>query len=313
MPRYTPKSSHPEPVIARTSRPQLHVPKPSKAQVIRAVGQFGLLTIGSLMMVFGFSTFMAPFDIAGGGAGGIALVTNHWIGLAPGLTMLTVNAPIMVLGYKQLGGKRFLARTLFVVVIYNVGVDVLAQAFNAELTDDLLLVSLFGGVIMGLGGGLVFRGQGTPGGTGVISRIIQIRTGVPVSQIYLALDGIVIGAQAVAFGWEKALYSIIFLFVAGLATDYVLEGPSVVRTVTVVTDKPELLAETVFSTMRVGVTGWEATGMYSHTDHHILFCTVSRAEARRLVEAIQLADPDAFTVIGNAHQRRGGLVKGGTP
>ena len=185
--------------------------------------------------------------------------------------------------------------------------------FTAELTDDLLLVSLFGGVIMGLGGGLVFRGHGTAAGTGVISRIIQLRTGIPVSQIYLGLDGVVIGAQALAFGWEKALYSIIFLFVAGLATDYMLEGPSVIRTVTIVTDKPELLADTVFSTMRVGVTGWEATGMYSHSEHHILFCTVSRAEARRLVEAIRDADPDAFTVIGNAHQRRGGLVKGGKP
>ena len=299
--------------MARPSKPQFILPKPTKAQVIKVVIEFALLTVGALMLVFGFSTFMAPFNIAGGGAGGIALVTNHWIGLAPGLTMLIVNAPILVLGYRQLGGKRFLVRTLLVVIIYNVGVDALADPFNAELTDDLLLVSLFGGVIMGLGGGLVFRGQGTPAGTGVISRIIQLRTGIPVSQIYLGLDGIVIGAQAIAFGWERALYSIIFLFVAGLATDYVLEGPSVIRTVTVVTDKPQLLADTVFSTMRVGVTGWEATGMYSHTPHHILFCTVSRAEARRLVEAIQIADPEAFTVIGNAHQCRGGLVKGGTP
>lgn len=300
-----------EPQLTRPHKPQVHVPKPSKAQVIKAGFEFTLLTAGALMLIFGFRTFMAPFDIAGGGVGGIALVANHWIGLAPGLTMLTLNAPILVLGFKQLGGKRFLARTLYVVAIYNVGVDVLASQFTVDLTDDLLLVSLFGGVVMGLGGGLVFRGHGTPGGTGVISRIIQIRTGVPVSQIYLGLDGFVIGAQALAFGWEKALYSLIFLFVAGLATDYVLEGPSVIRTVTIVTDKPEELAETVFSTMRVGVTGWEATGMYSHQNHHILFCTVSRAEAQRLVEAIQQTDPEAFTVIGNAHQRRGGLVKGG--
>ena len=299
--------------MARPTKPQLNLPKPSKAQVIKTAAEFLLLTVGAVMLIFGFRTFTAPFDIAGGGVAGIALVVNHWVGLAPGLTMLIVNAPILVLGYKKLGGKRFLVRTLYVVAIYNVGVDVLAGPFTAELTDDLLLVSLFGGVIMGLGGGLVFRGQGTPAGTGVISRIIQIRTGIPVSQIYLGLDGVVIGAQAIAFGWEKALYSIIFLFVAGLATDYILEGPSVIRTVTIVTDKPEVLAETVFSTMHVGVTGWEATGMYSHQNHHILFCTVSRAEARRLVEAIQQADPEAFTVIGNAHQRRGGLVKGGTP
>lgn len=289
---------------------KLNIKKPSKAQVIKGVTEYALLSIGAVMLIFGFRTFVAPFDIAGGGLGGISLVANHWFGTPFGLTMLVVNTPIMVLGYQRLGGKRFLVRTLYVVAIYNLGVDVLAEPFTAELTDDLLLVALFGGVIMGIGGGFVFRGHGTPAGTGVISRIIQLRTGIPVSQIYLGIDGLVISAQAIAFGWEKALYAIIFLFVAGLATDYVLEGPSVIRTVTIVTDKPDVLAEAVFSMMQVGVTGWEATGMYSNRPHHILFCTVSRAEARRLVEAIQAADPDAFTVIGNAHQRRGGLVKG---
>ena len=299
--------------MARSFKPQIHVKKPTKAQVAKVALDYFLLVVGGFMMVFAFSTFMAPFDIAGGGAGGIALVVNDLTGFPPGLTMLIVNTPILVLGYRHLGGKQFLIRTLIIVVIYNVGVDVLAGPFMIDLTDDLLLVSLFGGIVMGLGGGLIFRGNATPAGTGVISRIIQLRTGIPVSQIYLALDGVVIGGQALVFGWEKALYSIIFLFVAGLATDYVLEGPSVIRTVTIVTDKPELLAETVFSTMRVGVTGWEATGMYSHENHHILFCTVSRAEARRLVNAIQDADPDAFTVIGNAHQRHGGLIRSGTP
>ena len=175
--------------MARPHKPQVHLRKPTKAQVIRVVTEFALLTIGALMLVFGFRTFMAPFDIAGGGVGGIALVVNHLIGLAPGLTMLIINLPILVIGYRQLGGKRFLMRTLYVVAIYNVGVDLLAGPFTVELTDDLLLVSLFGGVIMGLGGGLVFRGHGTSAGSGVISRIIQLRSGIPVSQIYLGLDG----------------------------------------------------------------------------------------------------------------------------
>ncbi len=298
--------------MARPHMPQIRLSKPTRTQVIKTAAEFALLTVGAVMLIFGFSTFMAPFNIAGGGVGGTALVVNHFTGSPLGLTMLILNAPIMVLGYLRLGGKRFLARTLYVVAIYNIGVDVLAGPFNADLTDDLLLVSLFGGIIMGLGGGLVFRGHGTPGGTSVISRIVQLRTGIPVSQIYLGLDGLVIGAQALAFGWEKALYSLIFLFVGGLATDYVLEGPSMIRTITVITDKPDLLAEAVFATMQVGVTAWEATGMYTNRPHHILFCTVNRAEARRLVEAIQAADPAAFTVIGNAHQRRGGLVKGGS-
>jgi uncharacterized membrane-anchored protein YitT (DUF2179 family) len=270
---------------------------------------FGLLTIGAVLLIYAFRTFMLPYGIAGGGVGGLALVANDWLGLAPGLTMLVLNLPILVLGYRALGGTRFLVRTAYVVVLYNLGVDTLGHIFPEGLSDDLLLMALFGGVVSGIGAGLVYRAAGTPAGTGVISRIVQLRTGLPVSQIYLVLDGSVIALQGLTFGWEAALYSVVLLFVNGLAVDYVLEGPSVVRTLTVVTDQPDVVSAVVFDTMRVGVTEWSATGMYTDEQRHILFCTVSRAEAPRLVEAIQDADPSAFTVIGHAHQRRGGMVR----
>ena len=230
-----------------------------------------------------------------------------------GLTMLIVNAPILVLGYRQLGGKRFLVRTLLVVIIYNVGVDALADAFNAELTDDLLLVSLFGGVIMGLGSGLVFRGQGTAAGTGVISKDhptsnrhsrqsdlsrprwhrhrrsshrVRMGTGLVFDHLPLRRG---VGDRLCARRSERHPNGDCRHRQAGVARrDCFFDD----------------------ARWRNGVGGDRSV---LHTAHHILFCTVSRAEARRLVEAIQIADPEAFTVIGNAHQRRGGLVKGGTP
>ncbi len=289
------------------------VRRPSKARVLQTITDYTLLTIGAGLLIYAFRVFMLPFGIAGGGVGGAALVVNEWTGFPPGLTMLILNAPIMVLGYRMLGGKRFLARTLYVVALYNLGVDVLGDIFPDRISDDLLLIALFGGVVAGIGVGLIYRSSGTAAGTGIISRIIQLRTGVPVAQIFLMLDGGVIALQGVAFGWEKALYAIILLFVSGLALDYVLEGPSVIRTITVVTDQPEMLSSTVFETMNVGVTGWRATGMYTDEPRFILFCTVTRSEARRLVDAIREADPESFIVVGDAHQRRGGLVRSGTP
>ncbi|MCP3977236.1 MAG: YitT family protein [bacterium] len=289
------------------------VRRPSKARVLQTIADYALLTIGAALLIYAFRVFMLPFGIAGGGVGGAALVVNEWTGFPPGLTMLILNAPILVLGYRMLGGRRFLVRTLYVVALYNLGVDVLGDIFPDRISDDLLLIALFGGVVAGIGVGLIYRSSGTAAGTGIISRIIQLRTGVPVAQIFLMLDGGVIALQGLAFGWEKALYAIILLFVAGLALDYVLEGPSVIRTVTVVTDQPEMLSSTVFETMNVGVTGWKATGMYTDADRFILFCTVTRSEARRLVDAIREADPDSFTVVGDAHQRRGGLVRSGKP
>ncbi len=285
------------------------LPRPTRAEAIRLGADFGLLTVGAVLLIYAFRTFMLPYGIAGGGVGGLALVVNDWTGFVPGLTMLLLNIPVLVLGYRALGGRRFLLRTLYVVLLYNLGVDTIGRIFPGGLSDDLLLVSLFGGVVSGIGAGLVFRAAGTAAGTGVISRIVQLRTGLPVSQIYLLLDGSIIALQGATFGWEKALYAVVLLFVNGLALDYVLEGPSVVRTLTIVTDQPDVVAAVVYDTMRVGVTEWQATGMYTDQVHHILFCTVSRAEAPRLVEAIRSADPKSFTVIGHAHQRRGGLVR----
>ena len=291
----------------------MKLPRPSKALVLKTLSEYALLTVGAALLVYAFRVFMLPFGIAGGGVGGVALVVNDWTGFPPGLAMLILNAPILVLGYQMLGGRRFLVRTLYVVALYNVGVDVIGDIFPERISDDLLLIALFGGVVSGIGAGLIYRASGTAAGSGIISRIVQLRTGIPVAQIYLVLDGGVIALQGLTFGWEKALYALILLFVNGFALDYVLDGPSVVRTVTVVTDQPEMLAITVFATMNVGVTGWEAKGMYTDKDRFILFCTVSRAEARRLVEAIREADPESFTVIGDAHQRRGGLIRSGNP
>lgn len=286
---------------------------PSKYRVLRMVRDYALLSIGAALLIYAFRTFMLPYGIAGGGIGGIALVINDWTGFPPGTAMLLLNIPVLVLGYRMLGGPRFLLRTAFVVAFYNVGVDAIGDIFPERISEDLLLVALFGGVVSGLGAGLVFRASGTAGGTGVTSRIIQLRTGIPVSQIYLVFDGSILILLGITFGWEIALYGVILLFVHGLAVDYVLEGPSVVRTVTVVTDQPEMLANTVFSTMNVGVTGWQATGMWSDERRFILFSTVSRAEAGRLADAIQAADPASFVVIGHAHQRRGGVIRAGAP
>ena len=184
-----------------------------------------LLMAGAVLLALSVDLFLVPSDLAPGGVSGLAIILRRLIGTPVGLTMLLLNLPMLVLGYSRLGRFRFLVRTVFVVLLYNLGVDVLARWTPAGgLTQDLLLNALFGGVVGGIGTGLVFRGRGTSAGTGVVSRIVQLRTGVPISQVYLIIDGAVVLLAGVVFGWEKALYALITLFVWGLAADYVLEG-----------------------------------------------------------------------------------------
>jgi len=172
-----------------------------------------------------------------------------------------------------------------------------------------MLNALYGGVLGGLGTGLVYRGRGTAAGSGIISRVLQLKTGVPINQFYIMIDGSIIVFLGLTFGWEKALYALVMLFVWGVATDYVLEGPSVIRTAFIVTDKPQEVANGILLRLRIGLTAWPGQGMFTEADHVVLFCTISRPDVNTLKEIVTEIDPYAFLVIGQGHRAMGGKVK----
>ena len=274
------------------------------------VRNYFFLTLGAMLMIVNFNIFMAPSNIAPGGVGGLSLILNHYTGIPLGVGMLLLSAPLIALGFWQLGRFRFLVRTLYVTVFYTMGVDLTARFFPPQgIVDDLLLTALYGGVLGGIGYGLIVHGRGMVSGTGIISRVIQLRTGIPISQLYVFIDGFIIVALGLTFGWERALYGLIMLFVWGLASDYVLEGPSVVRVVFIVTDWPEEGGRVLMERLRVGVTRWTGEGMYTQEERTILFCTVPRPDVEVLNSIVTEIDPQSFVVIGQGHQAKGGMVR----
>jgi uncharacterized membrane-anchored protein YitT (DUF2179 family) len=271
---------------------------------------FVLLTAGALVQIANLNLFLIPSQIAPGGVSGAAIIINALTGWPVGLTMLALNVPLLILGFHNLGRFRFLARTLYVVLVYNLGTDLMAGWFTfGSLSDDMFLNALFAGVLGGIGTGLVFRGRGTAAGTSILGRVLQLKTGLPVSQLYLLTDGVVILVAGLVFGWEKGLYALITVFVWGLVTDLILEGPSVVRMAFIVTDAPEAVAEAVISELHLGVTAWPAEGMFTEAQHTVLFCTVSRPFEGALRKVVLQADPDAFFVVGHGHQASGGVFR----
>lgn len=267
-----------------------------------------LLTGGALVAAVNVNLFLAPSNIAPGGVSGIAIIVNEITGWPIGLTMLVLNVPMLVLGFRYLGRFRFLTATLYTVLVFNLSVDLMAAWFpGLTLTDDLVLNALYGGIVGGIGTGLIYRGGGTAAGTGVLARVLQMGTGIPISQIYLITDGTVVLVASLVFGWEAGLYALITLFIWGLAADFVLEGPSVVRMVFIVTDMPQEVADAVLRELRLGVTAWPAEGMFTETEHAVLFCTVSRPQAGALKKVVAAADPGAFLVVGHGHQASGGM------
>ncbi len=275
----------------------------------RIVPDYFFLTIGSLLLAINFDIFLAPHKIAPGGVSGAAIILHEFIGWLPGITMLVLTIPTLILGFYYLGRFRFLVRGSYVTLIYSLGVDVMAKFLPPGISDDIMLNALFGGVLGGIGIGLIYRGGTSPAGTSVISRILNLKTGIPNSQVYMLIDGAIILIAGLVFGWEMALYAFVTLFMWGLVADFVLEGPSVIRTALIITDQPEIISKSILQRMRVGVTSWSGKGMFSNKEHATLFCAIKRPDVKRLKTIVTEVDPSAFVVIMQGHQATGGKLR----
>ncbi|MGD9046191.1 MAG: YitT family protein [Desulfobacterales bacterium] len=275
----------------------------------KVLPDYFLLSTGAVILAVNFDIFLAPFNIAPGGISGMAIIIHEFTGWRQGLTMLILTVPILIIGFFYLGRFRFLIRAFYVTLIYSLGVDAFAAFLPPGVTNDLLLNALYAGIIGGIGIGLIYRGGTSPAGTSVISRVLQLKTGIPNSQVYILIDGGVILVAGLVFGWEMALYAFVTLFMWGLVADYVLEGPSVVRTAFIITDAPEEVSRVLLKRMSVGVTGWAGKGMFSKKEHTTLFCTVNRPDVNILKSLVNDADPRAFVVIVQGQQAKGGTLR----
>ena len=163
----------------------------SNANWKKITKEYLFITIGALVLIVSIDVFFIPSNIApGGGVTGSAIIINKFTGWSVGLLMLILNIPMLVLGFYYLGRLNFLVRTLYTVLIYNLGVDFFASILPAGITDDLMLNALYGGILGGIGTGLIFRGRSTTAGLGIMTRVLQLKTGIPISQAYIITDGL---------------------------------------------------------------------------------------------------------------------------
>ena len=267
-----------------------------------------LILAGALAQAVALRLFMVPAQLASGGVSGISQLIHHFTGWPIGLMVFIGNIPLFLLGWRRLGGRRFAMRTLAAVTAYSIFTEaVIWLPFFPKngITTDLVLNSLYGAVVSGIGYGLVYRGQGTSGGTDILARILNRWKGVPMTQSYLMTDTLVILAAGFVFGWQKALYAIIVLYVSGLVVDSTLEGAGTVRTALIITSKCEEMARRILAEMERGVTILNGTGAYTGEKRPVLYCVVTRSEVQQLKTIAHETDPQAFIVIGAAHEALG--------
>lgn len=263
--------------------------------------------IGALSVVF----FMSPAEIAPTGVTGLGLILNNFFGTPVGVMVILMNIPIMILGYRMLpGGWYMVGNTWFTILVYSVLVDLFSEFLVIKtLSDDRLLNAIFGGVLWGLSGGIVYRTGTNFGGTATLALIIRRKFGLPLSTVTLYTDTVVIVGAGLAFGVEGALYAMVVLFIGSVVADYVMEGPAVVRTVFIITEKPRRVSQALMENLYVGVTRLDGEGMYTGKPKSVLYVTISRAQSPDLRNIVTAIDDSAFLVIGQGHAAYGGGFK----
>ena len=269
----------------------------------RLARDYALILFGSALLAVSMDLFFIPNDLVAGGLSGTAQIINSFTGWPIGTLTFILNIPLFILGWFYLGGHRFLARTVFAAFTFSLVLDGL-QLFwpGISITDDLALNALYGGVTAGVAVGLLFRARATSGGTDILARILERKFGMPLSQAYLYTDGLVVFLAGLTFGWERALYAVIALYVGGVLVEVTLNGSNVMRVATIITTEPQAVADRVLADMERGVTEWAGHGMYTGRERHVLLCAVSRAETVLLKGIIHEVDPHAFVIIGQAQE-----------
>lgn len=272
----------------------------------KSLMDYVFVLIGSLVQAFAMRLFLVPALLVSGGISGAAQIINYFTGWPIGLMVFLGNAPLFILGWRFLGGSRFALRTALTIVAFSLFTDLLVLFIPAEgMTDDLVLNSLYGGILYGIGLGLVYRGRGTSGGSDILGRILNRRLGISISQAYLITDTLVVLAGGLAFDWERARYGLLVIYVSGLAAEMASEGQSIFRTAMIVTNCPDKVSASIFDVLERGVTILPGTGAYTGASRPVLYCVVTRSEVNPLKEIVRTADPSAFMVIGSAHEALG--------
>ena len=265
---------------------------------------YTLILFGAFILAAGFVFFITPYKLVPGGVYGIGIVLYHLVGIPVGLTGLVFNIPLTIIGIKILG-PRFGVKTVVGFVLTSVFIDGLTYFVgDAPLVeDDALLSTIFGGVLIGFGLGLIFKSKASSGGTAIVAQIAAKYTQMPLGQTLIIIDSAIVLLGLVAFGdWKIPLYSWIVIFITGKVIDITMEGLSYEKTIFIISDKYEEISRKILHDIRRGGTYIEGKGMYNNAEKKIIFVNVTRRELSILTEFVHQVDPKAFLTVIEASE-----------
>lgn len=260
------------------------------------------ILIGAFIFSFGIVNFNMTNELTEGGFTGIALILYHLFGTSPALMNLIFNIPLFFVGYKLLGRLSFiytLTGTLSVSLFLW-----LCERYpmHIDLKEDLLLASLFGGVFIGVGLGIIFRFGGTTGGVDILARLMKKYFDIAMGRTMFAFDCLVLIATYITIGdYIITMYTLVCVFVGARVIDIIQDSGYSARGALIISERHKEISDEINSLLERGVTIISARGHYSQTERPIIYCVVPKNEITRLKQIINSVDPHAFVSLLDVH------------
>lgn len=268
------------------------------------------LTLGPCIAAFALEVFLVPNNIIDGGIVGISIILSYLTKVNLGLLIFLINIPFFLLAFNKIG-KKFVIQTFYAIGILSLAVNFLTT-HHLPVTHDLLLSTVFGGIALGTGVGLVLKHEGSLDGTEIMSLVLSKKFGFSVGEWIMAFNIFIYGASGLVFGWNKAMYAVLTYFIAFRVIDIVLEGLNSAKSIRIISDKSYEIGQELLEKLNIGVTYLKGIGAYSGNEKTIVFCVVSRLEMAKMKEIIKEIDPHAFISVVDVHEAYGGRMKRGT-
>ena len=264
------------------------------------------IILGATLFSYSIESFLVPNQIIDGGIVGISIIFSYLFDIRLGLLLFILNIPFIIFGYKTIG-KRF---ALYTMVGISLG-STLTYVFHqvSPFTDEPLLASIFGGIVLGVGVGLVIRNGGSLDGTEITAILLNKKLPFSVGEIVMFFNIFILGSAGFVFGWDRAMYSFIAYFLAYKTIDVVIEGFEETRAVWIISDYSDAIGASLLKNLGRGATFLAGEGGYTGEDKKIVFTVITRLEEPTLRSIVEEIDKKAFIAIGHIHEVRGGNFK----
>ncbi len=263
------------------------------------------MTLGAIIAGFALEAFLVPHEVIDGGIIGISMIISHISKFNLGLLIILLNIPFILLAFKKMGA-------LFVILTAYANI-ILALSLNFfhsyKVTDDILLSTVFGGIVLGTGVGLILKNEASLDGTEILSLLVSKKFGFSVGEFIMGINLFIYIVAGKVFGWESAMYSILTYFIASKVIDIVMEGLNSSKSVRIISDNTREIGSALIEKLDISVTYLKGIGGYSGQEKDIIYCVISRLELPKMIEITKEIDPNAFVSVVDVHETYGGRFR----